>query len=90
MNGEGYQQRVLQAVKDPDWQQFRASLKGLDTRDKLIHLYAYWLLSDKSDEAKLRVDNYIKALCRGGQLYPGESFDTFWNSYGELDIRKGR
>jgi hypothetical protein len=31
----------------------------------------------------VRVDNYIKALCRGGQLFPGESLLTMvekdWN-----------
>lgn len=45
--------------------------------------------SDKVDvfqydcDVCIRVDNYIKALCRGGQLYPGESIYTVlfssWN-----------
>jgi hypothetical protein len=25
------------------------------------------------NDIEIRLDNYIKALCRGGQLYPGES-----------------
>lgn len=25
---------------------------------------------------QIRIDNYIKALCRGGQLYAGESLET--------------
>ena len=36
----------------------------------------------------IRVDNYIKALCRGGQLYPGESLLTAVKSNWKLDIKK--
>lgn len=28
------------------------------------------------EDVRIRVDNYIKALSRGGQLYPGESLET--------------
>lgn len=84
---EGYKERVAEAVRDPDWQRFRKSLKGQSTRAKLkaLSLYmanvdgvrgGFWLRAT-------RVDNYIKALCRGGQLYPGESLETMirqgWN-----------
>lgn len=36
------------------------------------------------ENLKIQIDNYIKALCRGGQLEPGMTFDHFndgsiWN-----------
>lgn len=36
----------------------------------------------------IRVDNYIKALCRGGQLFAGESLHTAIMSDWKLDIKK--
>lgn len=58
---------ILQAVKDPDWQTFRLSLKGLSTADKLKRLETYRNTHEgRVDE--VRVDNYINALLRGGQL----------------------
>lgn len=36
----------------------------------------------------IRVDNYIKALCRGGQLYAGESLKTALNSDWNLLVKK--
>lgn len=61
------------------WQQFRVSLKGLSTREKLYCLMNYWLMhvsdgagAHVSKEAwenhKIRVWNYLGALKRGGQL----------------------
>jgi hypothetical protein len=74
--------RIAQAVDDEEWQKFRLSLKGISTRDKLNNLCEYWNQEAHNDKADpdtvdcdvcIRVDNYIKALCRGGQLHPGES-----------------
>lgn len=36
----------------------------------------------------IRVDNYIKALCRGGQLYPGESLETAVAANFDLRIKR--
>lgn len=82
-------QKVLAAVKDPDWQQFRVALKGMPTQEKLDQLLLYWTFSDRDEAAAIRVDNYLKALCRGGQLYSGESFETFLKASGKLRIKRG-
>jgi len=58
---------ILEAVDDPKWQEFRLSLKGIPTHRKLIMLDEY-LRTHTSDVDKIRVDNYINALLRGGQL----------------------
>jgi hypothetical protein len=64
------QQEIQDAVKNEDWQEFRKSLKGLPTEDKLEELFEY--LCTRTDipfaTAQIRVDNYINALLRGGQL----------------------
>lgn len=76
--------RVHEAVNNEEWQSFRRSLKGISTRDKLEKLCEYYLdnaphissfdLEPCGDcDICIRVDNYIKALCRGGQLYAGEN-----------------
>lgn len=58
---------IMAAIADPRWQRFRVSLKGEPTPHKLEmledYLVAYW-----SRTAQIRVDNYINALLRGGQL----------------------
>ena len=61
------------AINDDKWQAFRRSLKGLPTRDKLESLSDY--LNVELDQGmsidvdkQIRVDNYINALKRGGQL----------------------
>jgi hypothetical protein len=63
------QQDIQEAVKDKKWQKFRLSLKGCATSVKLERLEGY-LLTTKADrwQFKCRVDNYINALKRGGQL----------------------
>lgn len=79
-----YKEKVHRAIDDEDWQRFRRSLKGISTKDKLERLCEYYL--DKAEHCLygdlepcgdcdicIRVDNYVKALCRGGQLYPGET-----------------
>lgn len=61
-------ERIQQAVNDRDWQNFRLSLKGLPTTEKLARLENYLYDGGKSPIKKVRVDNYINALLRGGQL----------------------
>lgn len=53
-----------------NWQLFRVSLKGLTTQEKLYMLAQYYVHHDAETTAreKLRIDNYIGALRRGGQL----------------------
>jgi hypothetical protein len=86
---------IQEAVSDEYWQNFRRQLKGKPTREKLEALAGYWLLKDHTDCINhshfgltnvnkcfvcIRVDNYIKALCRGGQLSPGCDVMWFVNS----------
>jgi hypothetical protein len=68
-------EQIAKAVYDSpgseEWQQFRVSLKGQSTHLKIFRLIVrrhikasepdYWL-------EKIRIDNYIGALVRGGQL----------------------
>lgn len=63
---------ITEYVIDPEWQTFRKSLKGKSTTDKLCKL-ANWradhLHNGKLDRGnEVRIDNYINALLRGGQL----------------------
>ena len=65
--------QILEAVDDAKWQKFRLSLKGIATTEKLLRL-SDWLdaafLRDGAIHWKdqCRVDNYVNALKRGGQL----------------------
>lgn len=66
-------QQIAEAVKNDEWQAFRRSLKGQTTENKLIWLRArYAGIREKYArvpwEEKCRIDNYINALKRGGQL----------------------
>lgn len=82
---------VREAVTDPHWQKFRASLKGLPTEEKLERLRIYYYEHSSAMEATkvdLQVDNYIKSLCRGGQLYPGESLVTVLDQYWQPAVKK--
>jgi hypothetical protein len=63
-------------VNDDDWQEFRLSLKGIRTEQKLERLW-WWVLNmtgvDREGNSTIRrvevqVDNYLNALLRGGQL----------------------
>ena len=58
---------IQAAVRDNVWQAFRLSLKGLSTTDKLRHLNN-WVTSHTGRVNQIRIDNYINALLRGGQL----------------------
>ena len=62
---------ILWAVKDPEWQALRVSLKGLRTAVKLQELEA-WLWQHQDRRHAIQVDNYLNALRRGGQLPPKE------------------
>jgi len=61
-------EEIDKAIDDKKWQEFRKSLKGLSTEEKLDKLQE-WLNSHKgSRKAEVQVINYINALKRGGQL----------------------
>ena len=68
------QAEIAAAVADPVWQEFRESLKGVPTGQKLDQLEHYLRSTDPAAapeevrEREVRVDNYINALLRGGQL----------------------
>lgn len=63
---------VYGAADHEDWQLFRFSLKGLSTVEKLALLMQYksdaYDLKVGDDIVDCRIDNYIGALKRGGQL----------------------
>jgi hypothetical protein len=56
---------IAPAINNAEWQAFRISLKGISTPQKLIRL-AQWPRRERADV--VRIDNYINALKRGGQL----------------------
>lgn len=70
---------VYDSLEADHWQKFRVSLKGLSTKEKLYCLAYYWR-TEVTDALKLsteheavqrdiiRVNNYLGALKRGGQL----------------------
>lgn len=94
--------RIAQAVDNEMWQMFRISLKGKTTEAKLAKLKSYYfshshkldhdLGKDRIDindcDICIRVDNYIKALCRGGQLKPKESLRTALDAHWKLEVVK--
>jgi hypothetical protein len=63
-------------VDNEEWQAFRVSLKGKSTKDKLAELKKYYHANiklrlggtDWDYDVFVRVDNYLKALARGGQI----------------------
>lgn len=59
---------IKYAVNNYEWQQFRLSLKGISTFDKLTELSKWLTQHDDSHEAQVQVDNYLGALKRGGQI----------------------
>lgn len=69
---------IQKSINNDAWQRFRLSLKGLSTEDKLDNLEGYCQRREKdgnrmSMEDRCRVDNYINALLRGGQLKRGKA-----------------
>lgn len=59
---------ILEAVDNAEWQRFRMSLKKQPTTEKLVRLDRLLKLSAGDRKDKCRIDNYINALKRGGQL----------------------
>ena len=59
---------VYQSGDYMDWQMFRVGLKGLTTKDKLRALWCRLTAYEESATERVRVNNYIGALKRGGQL----------------------
>lgn len=85
--------RIAQAVDNEDWQRFRVSLKGKSTQLKLYKLRQYFddkvvNGKDSYDDVCIRVDNYLKALARGGQLEAGVSLEQAVACDWKLTIRK--
>ena len=65
---------VYIAPSADEWQQFRVSLKGQSTAMKLARLDLRYIAAEHAPNQadweleKIRIDNYIGALVRGGQL----------------------
>lgn len=91
-----YAERVQLAVRNDPWQRFRVSLKGTTTEHKLERLMNYWDSRHADMERRMeyectvciRVDNYLKALCRGGQLHPGTSLEKALKDNWDIKIRR--
>src|SRR5882757_3160638 len=95
-----YRDRVEKATNDDDWQRFRASLKGTVTSEKLEALQDYYdFRVHVGHKAKsgvdlggcdicVRLDNYLKALARGGQLTAPMSLVVALDHNWDLQIRK--
>lgn len=88
--------RIAEAVDDEEWQKFRVSLKGNSTENKLRKLLDYYTdnMSNQGavgvptiEDIRIRVDNYLKALARGGQIAPTIDYLTDMVN-GKLVIRK--
>jgi len=70
------QYSVYDAEDASEWQLFRTALKGMSTSEKLYALKRYYIVNcyyetkNKTEWElhKVRIDNYILALRRGGQL----------------------
>lgn len=68
---EAIQSAVYRAPGCAEWQFFRVGLKGLSTRHKLWCLWKYYESGAPGSDRwlrKIRIDNYLGALVRGGQL----------------------
>jgi hypothetical protein len=82
------QGEIRVAVADEYWQSFRKSLKGTSTETKLEKLREYLEEQFGTRKKKVQVDNYIKALCRGGQLPRGTSLDVLIANDWQVKILK--
>ena len=93
--------RIAVAVDDEEWQKFRVSMKGKSTQEKLLMLREYmqqtrhthpvdWLTPYDlvHCDVCIRLDNYIKALSRGGQLFARESLETALLCNFQLSIKR--
>ena len=59
---------IVHCVNDDLWQDFRLSLKGISTEEKLSMLESWIQTAADEQIAKMQVDNYLGALKRGGQI----------------------
>jgi len=66
---------IREATRDSHWQEFRLGMKAYNTEGKLDCLEIYHTngrVFDKTNHERrmrrVRIDNYINALLRGGQL----------------------
>jgi len=84
--------QIWKAVDDPMWQITRISMKGTSTQNKLWicqHYYeTYAPRQSEEREVDIRIDNYLKALCRGGQLFAGSGLDKALETNWKLGIKK--
>jgi len=70
-------EQIQRAVDDREWQNFRLSLKGLTTREKLDKLKEYIPVGTPRNDVKcVRVQNYLNALARGGLIQPTNKHST--------------
>ena len=78
-NKEKIRDAVYESESAEEWQKFRVSLKGFDTAHKLArlqyreHVMANYYTDgfidkEEYEREEVRMDNYIGALRRGGQL----------------------
>lgn len=85
--------QIWDAVDDDTWQKTRISMKGRTTKEKLEICKEYYekynAEQTDSQEVDIRIDNYLKALCRGGQLFAGSGLEKALERNWRLDIRKG-
>jgi len=64
---------IEDAVADEGWQEFRISLKGMATKEKLKRLHQYLddiFTTSSLPMKEIQVLNYLNALSRGGQILP--------------------
>lgn len=70
--GSWNMQFILKCVDNDAWQAFRRSMKGVSTEEKLDMLEDYVRTHEVAGTYDIveqcRIDNYINALLRGGQL----------------------
>lgn len=59
---------IAPSVRDPEWQKFRLSMKGVRTITKINMLRDWYVSRGGSLKAWVQVTNYLNALKRGGQL----------------------
>ncbi len=71
---------IMRVIQCPRWQEFRLSLKGIPTTEKLVKLQEWYqfhrdagnldttVVACTRADAMMQVDNYLNALLRGGQL----------------------
>lgn len=86
-------EEIMKAIEDSEWQKFRLSLKGTDTRTKVaaLKLYLHRLngVPDKEyEQCEIRVQNYLNALARGGFIEPTNKQHTVSLQLQEVAILK--